>query len=358
MGKDGQLENAAVAYRRAHMLGAPNPEDKIFAMHIEQTLTKAGSADAGRRIEIYRSLVEKFPDARSNFARHRLAEELLKQQRTKEAHEVLRRIADLDPSDKAARTRLAAIQGQASSGPLTVQSHGERGRGRVVSETASAAGYGTSSAASGRQVSGPMKDVRTVTHHGGQAAEASKIVGGAETARDQAMLGFDTGGSKQAPLPTVAAPRGREIGNSGVIPEDIGADVPAAKLQQVTAALSKDPEWAKLADRREEIETKRDAIAARRDKLEASYQTPEVRKDPGKRAAIAAEIAKAVIEDDKVRGDLHKVKTEQQDAVKKAVETVSFSIELVVEKKADDTERKVTPDSSPAESVPAPQVRQ
>ena len=133
-----------------------------------------------------------------------------------------------------------------------------------------------------------------------------------------------------------------------------GADVPAAKLQQITAALSKDPEWAKLADRREEIETKRAAIATRRDQLDASYQTPEVRKNPGKRAAIAAEIAKAVIEDDKMRNDLHAVKTEQQTAVKKVVETV----ELVDEKKADDTERKGTPDSPSAESMPTPQVRQ
>lgn len=356
MEKDGQLDNAAVAYRRAHMLGAPNPEDKIFAMHFEHTLTKAGSVDGGRKIEIYRSLVEKFPDARSNFARHRLAEELLKQRRTREAHDVLQRIADLDPSDKAARTRLAAIQGsnQASSVPLTVQSHGERGRGKVVSETASAAGYGTSSAAPGKQVSEPKKDIQTVTHHGRNALDATS----AATAKDQAMLGFDTAGRGLAPLPTVAIPRGRGTGSSDVIPEDIGADVPAAKRQQVIAALSKSPEWAKLADRREEIETKRAEIATRRDQLDASYQSSEVRKDPGKRAAIAAEIAKAVIEDDKIRNDLHKVKTEQQTAVKKAVETVSFSVELVDEKSADDTERKETPDSSPAESVPAPQVRQ
>ena len=73
--KDGQIDHAATAYRRAHSLGGPNPDAKIFAMYQADVLAKSGSVSGAEKVKLYRSLIEKFPDARSNIVRDGLAED-------------------------------------------------------------------------------------------------------------------------------------------------------------------------------------------------------------------------------------------------------------------------------------------
>jgi len=335
MAKDGQLDKAATAYRRAHELGGPDPEDKIFALYQADVLTRAGTLKPAGRIKLYQALIEKFPDARANLTRRRLAEELAGQNRTKEADAVLREVARLVPG--------SAVAGTGQPGGFE-KSHGEQGLGPKAGQQVGDAGdegKGTDALKVGK----PGKDLQTAAHHSGTATEAS-----AAGAKAEAMQGFDTAGRRlggETDVPAVAGvPIRTKDGPAAIpeIPKDIGADIPPAKRKKVAEALAGNKMWKKLADKRKTIETRRAKIAERRKQLESELDSPALAKNAKKKAEIVAEITKSVIEDDKARQALHDVKIGQ----KTVAETISFDIEIEEEDGSEEADPKQAGELKPA----------
>lgn len=120
MEKAGQLDNAATALWRAKILGGPDPEEQIFQMYQTDVLARAVPLAGEEKIALYQSHIEKFADVRGNPVRHRLARELLRQQRVNEARQVYQRIASLDPRDNTAQAALAPSRTRAAAPSTTL----------------------------------------------------------------------------------------------------------------------------------------------------------------------------------------------------------------------------------------------
>ena len=108
--KDGQIDHAATAYRRAHSLGGPNPDAKIFAMYQADVLAKSGSL--GRRESEALPITDREVSRRPK--QHRTPWPSRGTAQTKPDQASTRNFAtdcQACPGDNAAKTKLAAIKG-------------------------------------------------------------------------------------------------------------------------------------------------------------------------------------------------------------------------------------------------------
>ncbi len=164
----------------------------------------------------------------------------------------------------------------------------------------------------------PKEDLRTTTQHGRRAALTS-----GSTAKEEAMKGFDTGGTEMASMPThVVDLRVGVVSELHEVPKDIGADIPNNKLPKVGKALQQNPTWQELKSERQVIEQKQESIKAQRKALQDELATqPRV-----KRQEVLQKIAKTYAEEDRVRNELHKKMLEQKQVAEEVAKTVTIEI--------------------------------
>jgi len=163
----------------------------------------------------------------------------------------------------------------------------------------------------------PGEDLRTTTHHSRLAAGVSGTA-----AKDQAMRGFDTGGSGLAPLPAgIVDLSGRPVNMGNQIPKDIGAVIPKKLQSQVGQKLAGDAAWKQLLDKRQAIEQKRAAIKQDRKRLQDQMAKAA---NEAARQKLTRQILSTYQQEKSARDALFAVKMQQKAKAEKTAKEIEI----------------------------------